>query len=217
MKKIEIKKLDVISYDDAMVVMKELHQKRCQNLIPNTLLILQHPAVITKGRRLQGQPIAFQEKFLALGIQVRDADRGGLLTYHGPGQIVVYFIVRLQDYFDGISAFVRHIEKVLKNFLKNFHVEASLDKNHPGIWVHGKKIVSIGLRVSQGVTSHGLAFNVASDLDVYKYFDPCGLSGDTMTNLEKVLARKFLPTTITEMAHTLAEDFAHSFSMDSMR
>lgn len=217
MKKIEIKKLDVISYDDAMVIMKDLHQKRSEDSISDMLLVLQHPAVITKGRRLHGQEIPFQQKIEANGIQVRDADRGGLLTFHGPGQIVIYFIIKFEEYFNGISAMVSGIEKVMQNFLKRFDVPTYLDKDHPGIWVDGKKIVSIGLRVSKGVTTHGLAFNVASDLDVYRYFNPCGLSGEVMTNMEKVLARKLTPATIKEMEHVLAEDFAHSFSMDSMR
>lgn len=217
MKKIEIKKLDVISYDDAMVIMKDLHQKRSEDLIGDTLLVLQHPAVITKGRRLHGQEIPFQKKIEEQGIQVRDADRGGLLTFHGPGQIVIYFIIKFEQYFNGISAMVCGIEKVLQSFLKRFDVPTYLDKDHPGVWVDSKKIVSIGLRVSKNVTTHGLAFNVTSDLDVYQYFNPCGLSGDVMTNLEKVLARKFTPSTIKEMEHVLAGDFVHSFSMDSMR
>ncbi len=217
MKKIEIKKLDVISYDDAMVIMKDLHQKRVENLIGDTLLVLQHPAVITKGRRLHGQEIPFQKKIEEQGIQVRDADRGGLLTFHGPGQIVIYFILNLENRFNGISVMVAWIEKVLQDFLKRFDVEGAIDKEHPGIWVDGKKIVSIGLRVSQGVTTHGLAFNVTSDLKVYQYFNPCGLAGDVMTNLESVLTRPFTPATVKEMEHVLAEDFVHSFSMDSIR
>lgn len=176
-----------VPYDEAMRVMEDRHACRLAGTASDAVFVLEHdPPVITKGRRLHDVPVPRQDEILARGIQIRQTDRGGLLTYHGPGQIVVYFVLRLEDYFTGIGALVRTLEDVLMEFLSRRGVSANVDPSHPGIWTGGKKIASLGLRVERGVTKHGIALNVNNDLGVYALFDPCGLSGNAMTTLDAV-------------------------------
>lgn len=170
--------------------MENLHTQCRKGLAPSTLLVLQHPPVITKGRRLAGVKIPREDEIISNGIQIREADRGGLLTYHGPGQIVIYFILELTKYFDGISGMVSLIENTLLEFLLEHGVCGEIRQGHPGVWVGERKIASLGLRIQDGVTKHGLALNVCNDLNVYNLFDPCGLSGATMTKLELVSGRE---------------------------
>jgi len=214
-KKINVKNLGLISYDDGMRVMKDLHAKRCANLIPDTMLVLQHHPVITKGRRMHGQDIPFHPELKKRGVQIREADRGGLLTYHGPGQIVVYFIVRFSDYFSGITDMVKIIEKSLQGYLKTHSVITRLLPDHPGIWVGPKKIASIGLRVSKGVTTHGISLNINNELDVYQLFDPCGMSGNNMTNLSQTLNRNPSDADVEILADQLVIRFQEDFSFDT--
>jgi len=216
---IHIKHLGLIDYDDAMAIMKDCHQKRCNNLISDTILVLEHNPVITKGRRLHGQKVPFESDILGHGIQIKDADRGGLLTYHGPGQIVIYFIVKFSDHFAGISDMIQFIEQSLLCYLERFKLNGRLIQEHPGIWIGSQKIASIGLRVSKGVTSHGISFNVSNDLSVYRLFDPCGMSGDTMTNLKKILKDK-MPThdlKIQKLSNELSQFFVRSFDLKHFR
>lgn len=207
MAEIQIKNLGLVSYDNAMEIMEDLHADRIRGAGVDTLLVLEHFPVITKGRRLIDVKIPNEEAIVARGIQIRQADRGGLLTYHGPGQIVLYFILKLEDYFDGVAGMVAMIEKTLQGFLATQGVLANVVKDHPGLWVNGFKIASLGLRVSQGVTKHGLSLNLMNDLVVYNLFDPCGMSGQSMTNFEKVTERSLG----LKDFHTLEWQLVHSF------
>lgn len=191
--------------------MQDLHTQRVANAVPDTLLLLQHDPVITKGRRLEGEKIPNEKNILKKGIAIEQTDRGGLLTYHGPGQIVIYFIFRVEDYFSGVSEMVKGIEEVLFDFLKNHGVKARIQEGHPGVWVKDKKIVSIGLRVSQGVTRHGIAFNIANDLSVYDLFDPCGLSGAVMTSLAQILKKPFSEDEVWRIGEELVGFYREEF------
>ena len=201
----QIKDLKKISYPDAMQIMDDLHAARVQNKVPDTILVLEHHPVITKGRRLDGTPIPNEGKIRARGITICQTDRGGLLTYHAPGQIVLYFILRLTDSFRGISELVAALEAGIQEFLSNLGVEAQIKKDHPGIWVGERKVASLGLRVADGVTKHGIALNVSNDMSAYALFDPCGLTGNTMTNLEDMLARKITAEELAEMKIKLTQ------------
>lgn len=187
--KVDVLHLGLCEYDLAIKKMNEVHRERTQGLREDTLLILEHPPVITRGRRLENRPLEHEDILNQKGIQICNADRGGELTYHGPGQIVVYFIVDVENYTSGIAQFVQLIENSVIHFLKNYGVETHLKCGHPGIWCGEKKLASIGLRVSQGITKHGLALNIKNDLSVYRLFSPCGLDGSTMTHLEEILKR----------------------------
>lgn len=208
---IKIQKLGLISYDNAMKVMSDLHAKRCRNECPDTLLVMQHTPVITKGRRLHNQDVQFHPKIAEMGVEIRNADRGGLLTYHGPGQIVVYFIVKFADYFAGALDMVKTIELGLIDFLKEQGIESRIVPEHPGIWVGEKKVCSIGLRVTDGVTSNGIALNVCNDMEVFRLFDPCGMSGDCMTSMQDVLGRPIDVKDVNDMGTKLAKSMIDKF------
>lgn len=206
-KSIEFEDLGVISYSEALGYMQDLHVKRCQNEIANTLLVLEHHPVITKGRRLQGVSIPNESSIKLKGIDIVEADRGGLLTYHGPGQIVVYFILKVEDFFSGVNDLVTSLEAVLQNFLAQQNIESKIISEHPGIWVGQKKIASIGLRVSNGVTRHGISLNISNDLSVYQLFDPCGMAGNVMTNLAEVKDQKISQNELDELKLNLVNEF----------
>lgn len=208
---INIQNLGLIAYDPAMKIMADIHAKRCRDECPDTLLVLEHTPVITKGRRLHDQEISFHPKITEMGVEIRNADRGGLLTYHGPGQIVVYFIVKFSDYFAGALDMVKTIEQGLIDFLKDNGIDAHIVPEHPGIWVGDKKVCSIGLRVTDGVTSNGIALNVCNDMEVFKLFDPCGMSGDTMINMQTILGRPIDGKDVNGMGMKLAGKFINRF------
>lgn len=204
--KLLVRDLGRVAYDDAMAVMHDLHVARVAGAAPDALLILEHdPPVITKGRRLHDVAIPREGEILKRGIQIRQADRGGLLTSHAPGQIVAYFVLNLEDYFSGIGSLVQALEGVLLGFLARHGVTGRVDPDHPGIWVGHSKIASLGLRVEQGVTKHGISLNVSNDLDIYGLFDPCGLSGNTMTTMEIAAGTK--PVSVQALRSELAECF----------
>lgn len=185
----ELQFLNTVSYASGLKTMMQLHEDRVNNKISDQLLVLEHTPVITKGRRLHKTPVPGEDAIQKLGIDIENADRGGELTYHGPGQIVVYFILKFEDHFPGVQAMVKKIESLLMAFLKQYNIETHLDPDNPGIWVRDKKIASIGLRVEKGVTRHGISLNINNDLKVYDLFNPCGMSGQVMTNLSTVLNR----------------------------
>jgi lipoyl(octanoyl) transferase len=208
---IDIQNLGLIAYDPTMKIMADLHAKRCRNECSDTLLVLEHTPVITKGRRLHDQEIPFNPKIHEMGVEIRNADRGGLLTYHGPGQIVVYFVVKFSDYFAGSMDMVKTIEMGLVDFLKDYGIESHTIEEHPGIWVGNKKVCSIGLRVTDGVTSNGIALNVCNDMDIFKLFDPCGMSGDVMVNMQTILGRRIDSKDVNGMGMRLAGRFIERF------
>ncbi len=178
----------------------QAHQDCVTGAGGNQVFFLEHDAVITKGRRLHGSSIPQEQKILESGIEIREADRGGLLTYHGPGQLVVYFVLRLQEYFPGISQMVHELELMIQSYLLHHGLVGRTDEAHPGIWVNDRKVASIGLRVSDGVTRHGISLNLNTDLSVYQLFDPCGLTGQTMGNIGELVSN---PVSLSEAKQEL--------------
>lgn len=184
-----IHNLGLVPYAEAMERMNELHAKRVKDEIPNTLLFLEHPAIVTRGRRLHhNDQSALKFRLEAQGIDLANADRGGELTYHGPGQIVIYFIVKLTQPLGGATDMVTVVEKIMNEFMmEEFGILSESDSRYPGLWFEGKKFMSIGLRVEKGVTKHGISLNLNPDLTVYNFFEPCGMSGSVMTSVSKIL------------------------------
>ncbi len=174
-----------LSYQEAYAKMRERHADVVKGVQKDCLILVEHPPVITKGRRLADLVLPNEDYLKSLGIDIVATDRGGLLTYHGPGQVVIYFVLRLQNYFQGIGDFVEALEKVIVSFLKSRYQMHSAQQiaGHNGVWIGSQKIASLGLRVQDGVTLHGISLNVKNDLNVYQLFDPCGLSGQVMTRL----------------------------------
>jgi lipoate-protein ligase B len=178
----------LVPYEEARQAQLRLQEERQRGAIADVLLLLEHPPVYTRGRRSSAEELPMGREWYELqGIEVRDTDRGGRVTYHGPGQLVAYPIVSLRPYGDDVLAYVRGLERVMIEALAEHGVEAGLVDGKTGVWVGARKIGSIGVHVSRGVTTHGLAVNVDNDLQPFKWIVPCGIEGVAMTSLSREL------------------------------
>ena len=178
----------LVPYEEAREMQRQLAGQRRRDEIPDVLLLLEHPPVYTRGRRSKPEELPMgAEWYEAQGIEVRDTDRGGLVTYHGPGQLVAYPIVDLGAYGDDVHRYVRGLEQVMIDALGEVGVPAQTIEGLTGVWVGQRKIGSIGLHVSRGVTTHGLAINVNNDLQPFEWIVPCGIEGVAMSSLAREL------------------------------
>jgi len=184
-----IAQLGLVPYEEARSLQKLIEAARQADRIPDVLLLLQHPPVYTKGRRTDPAELGMGEDWYRMqGIEVCETDRGGRVTYHGPGQLVGYPIVSLKPYGDNVHDYVRKLERLMIDSLAAFGVEAEVIEDLTGVWVggrppEGRKIGSIGVHVSRGVTTHGFAVNVNNDLQPFEWVVPCGIEGVRMTSL----------------------------------
>jgi lipoyl(octanoyl) transferase len=196
----------VVPYAEALELQRELAARRQREEIGDVLLLLQHPPVYTRGRRSQTEELPMGASWYeAQGIEVLDTDRGGLVTYHGPGQLVAYPIVQLRGYGDDVHEYVRGLERVMIGALAEAGVRAGTIEGLTGVWVGTRKIGSIGLHVSRGVTTHGLAVNVSNDLQPFEWVVPCGIEGVSMTSLTRELGA---------FAATLVDTYAEVFDRE---
>jgi lipoate-protein ligase B len=182
--------LGVVDYREAFELQERLRTARQEDELPDVLLTLQHPPVYTRGRRsVPGELPLGEEWYAARGIEIVETDRGGKVTYHGPGQLVGYPIVRVDD----VVAYVRTMEGALVAALAEEGVAA---RSRPreghrfaGVWVEDRKIASVGVHLSRGVSKHGFAVNIDNDLEPFSWIVPCGLDGVQMTSLAVETAR----------------------------
>lgn len=174
-------------FAEAWEIQLALHRHRACGRSEDTVLILEHLPVYTLGRRTERAHWGGHEELLrSNGTDLHRVNRGGSVTYHGPGQIVVYPIVRLTDHASGPKQFVRLLEEVVLRALNRWDIEGRRIDKRPGVWVDQTKIASIGIRVEHGVTLHGLALNVDMDLSPFHHIQPCGLSDCRMTSMAAV-------------------------------
>lgn len=183
-----------IPYSDGVTIQETLRARRQARELPDVLLMLEHPPVYTRGRRSGAQDLPFPEDFYrAKGIDVAETDRGGKLTYHGPGQLVGYPIMGIED----ISCYLRTMEAAIIAALAEQGIaarsRASEGIDYTGVWVEERKIASIGVHVSRGVTTHGFAVNVENDLDPFSYVVACGLPDVQMTSIAAELGANRAP------------------------
>jgi len=179
--------LGTLEYLQAWELQLRLAQEIRDGQRPNTLLLLEHPPVYTKGRLSKTEhvlltPEALQEK----GIPIHETDRGGQVTFHGPGQLVAYPVVNLREW---PLKYVRTLERIIIDTLADFNVVAGLVESLTGVWVGDAKIAAIGVKISRGVAYHGLALNVNTDLSYYDYIVPCGIEDWPVTSLAELLGR----------------------------
>lgn len=180
--------------------------------IPDTLLLLEHPHVFTLGRNARRENLLISEERLAqLGVQLFETDRGGDITYHGPGQLVGYPIFDLTQHRRDIAWFMRALEEVFIGVGRDFGIKAARLAGAPGVWVGDEKLVAMGVHISRWVTSHGFAFNVNADLRYFDYIVPCGLRDKGVTSLEKLLGQ---PVEMEAAMERVLEHFAGVFSLD---
>jgi lipoate-protein ligase B len=181
-----VAQLGVVPYDEALELQLRLRDMRQADEIGDTLLLLEHPPVYTRGRRTEAHDLPMGEDwYRAQGIEVFDADRGGRVTYHGPGQLVGYPIMRISE----VPEFVHTMEGAIVQALADERVEAEVRDGLTGIWAGDAKIGSIGVHVSRGVTTHGFAVNVDNDLQPFEWVVPCGIDGVRMTSVSKMTGR----------------------------
>jgi lipoyl(octanoyl) transferase len=181
--------LPITPYRDAILLQERVRSRRQDDEVPDTLLLLEHPPVYTRGRRSDAAELTLgEEAYRARGIEILDTDRGGRLTYHGPGQLVGYPIMRIED----VHGHLRRIEDAIVATLAEEGIRAHgrpVDgPDYTGVWVAGRKIASIGVHVSRGVSTHGFAVNLNNSLEPFSWIVACGLPDVTMTSLALELA-----------------------------
>jgi len=177
LRKCQVRELGRVDYAAALDFQKQLALERKDGAIPDQILLLEHPHVITLGRNGREQNLlAGREVLERAGISFFPTDRGGDITYHGPGQLVGYPILDLRDWKRDVGAYMRAIEQVIIDTLADFGIEAGRIPKLTGVWVGERKIAAIGVHISRWVTSHGFALNVNTDLSYFQYIVPCGLS-----------------------------------------
>jgi len=210
---IEVVKLGLTDYDEALDLQIQLVKLNQAKSVNDILLLLEHPPLITLGRRANEKNIlATKHQLDMAGIKTFDTDRGGDVTYHGPGQIIGYTIFDLNNYGKDIRQFVRKLEHIFVRLLKSkFNIAASIDPKHTGVWVNGEKILAIGLSVKRCVTMHGFAFNVNTNLDHFGLIVPCGIKDKGITSLSCLLGCELDLNAITEF---IKSGFCESFAVD---
>ena len=183
MKTLEIIDCGQMGYRQALDMQIELCQKRQDNLALNTVLVVEHPATITKGaRESENRLLTAEDELASEGVTVESVRRGGGTTAHNPGQIVIYPILDLKSLNLDITEYIRQLEQIGIDLLKLLGVESDRKKGLPGLWIGEKKIGSIGVKVKKWVTYHGMAINICNDLSIFKNIVPCGLDGVEMTS-----------------------------------
>lgn len=207
---IEVRRLGVVPYLEALELQRTLVEERRGGRIPNVLLLLQHPAVITLGVRGSSRShITATDAMLASrGIQVHDTGRGGDVTYHGPGQIVGYPILDLRPDRCDVHRYVRDLEEVLIRVCADYGITAGRVAALSGVWVGPDKIAAIGVRISRWITSHGFAFNVNTNLNDFELIVPCGIANRGVTSLQKLLRRQ---VPIDDVEERISVRFAEVF------
>ena len=203
--------LGLVPYMEAWDMQLQLHEEVAEGRKPDTLLLVEHPNVYTLGRRGQLSDILIDKGELErLGIEVHYTDRGGQVTYHGPGQLVGYPILNLRRWGGGPLKYVRSLEQVLIETLSDFGVRAESEGHPTGVWVEDRKIAAIGVKVSRRVTTHGFALNICPDLSYFDHIVPCGLPESRVTSLSLELGREVM---VGEVAVVLVERFGSAFGL----
>ena len=196
-------------YSEAWDLQKKIFDLRHYGLITDILLYTEHEHVYTLGKGGDDNHLLATERELGEnGIEVFHIDRGGDITYHGPGQVVCYPILALNDYFTDIHRYLRCLEETVILALGEFGIEAEREEGMTGVWVDGEKIAAIGVKVSRWVTMHGFALNVNTDLSKFDRIIPCGIFHKGVTSMQKILGREVAQE---EVQQKLTEAFVHVF------
>jgi lipoyl(octanoyl) transferase len=204
---LEVQDLGRMRYADALAIQQDLVEQRKQNRIPDQLLFVEHPHVITQGRNGRAENLLASEAALrSAGIDYHATDRGGDITYHGPGQIVGYPILDLREWKRDVGDYVRAIERVVIDALAQFEIIAGPVPGCTGVWVDGKKVAAIGIHISRWVTSHGFALNHTTDLRYFQYIVPCGLA-KPVTSMQELGS----DSSRAEVLAALSTSFARQF------
>ncbi len=210
---LEVRRLGLVPYGDALVLQQELVRERRDGAIPDTLLLLEHPHVITLGTRSSDEHVLLDAGELARrGIERFEAGRGGDVTYHGPGQLVGYPILDLNPDRKDLHRYLRDLEDVMIGAAGAFGVHAERVPGLTGAWTATGKLAALGVRVSSGwITSHGFALNVSTDLSYFGTIVPCGIADRDVTSLEREVGR---PVSLDEASARVIDAFRSTFNAD---
>jgi lipoyl(octanoyl) transferase len=212
MRTVHISRLGRISYADGLALQQQLVEERRRGTIPDQLLLLEHPPVITLGVKVRddrSHVLASAERLAELGVALHETGRGGDVTYHGPGQVVGYPILDLRPDRCDVHAYVRDLEEMMIRAARTFGVEAGRVAGLTGIWVANEKLAAIGVRISRWITSHGFAFNVNTELSHFDLIVPCGIADRGVTSLQKLIGRS-IP--MAEVEDALAASYLEVFA-----
>jgi lipoate-protein ligase B len=191
--------LGLMDYGKAWDLQHDLWSRRVEGELPDLLLLLEHPHVITLGRRgNRSHLIVSPEVLEAMKIPIFHVERGGDITYHGPGQMMVYPILDLKDYGYRLIRYIDQLEEVILHVLKDFGIEGRRDPSNRGVWVNSDKIASIGVAIKRWVSFHGFSLNYETDLKYFDLINPCGLVGKKMTTMAKILGTRISRESLSE-------------------
>lgn len=212
---LDVKLLGTVPYQEALELQFELLEKRQKGEIGDTLLLLEHPSVLTLGRRAPESNILAAQKWLEeQGVTIEHINRGGDITYHGPGQLVGYAFINIQEHSLGVRDYIERLEESIIRTLKaEFKIDSGRDDINRGVWIGQNKICAIGVAVKRFVTMHGFALNLNTDLTHFNWIVPCGIQGRGVTSVEKETGR---PVDIHATAEALATQFKNIFNYSEM-
>jgi len=216
MRELLVRRLGMVRYGDALALQRRLVEERRAGVVPDLLLLLEHPPVITLGVRGDGgrsHIVATEERLATLGVEVSETGRGGDVTYHGPGQIVGYPILDLHPDRCDVHRYVRDVEDVMIRTCADYGIQARRIEGLTGAWVDDRKIGAIGVRISRWITSHGFAFNVNTNLDAFDLIVPCGIAERGVTSLQNLLGRQ---VPLDQVEEALAYHFGAVFDRQVM-
>jgi lipoate-protein ligase B len=209
---LQIRDCGIADYRQILQMQQLLRSQRQQNEIPNTVLIVEHPAVITLGARQSSNRLLINRKDLEQKqIDVVEVRRGGGTTAHNPGQLVFYPILNLQKTGLGINKYIRELESIGAELLEQLGVHSERRKGAPGLWIGERKIASIGVRVSKFITYHGMAINIQNDLSIFDYIVPCGLDNVEMTSVLKETGKEHPMKRIKQILTKILKDHFASY------
>jgi lipoyl(octanoyl) transferase len=216
-RRLDVRRLGRVPYADALALQRSLVDERRAGRIADTLLLVEHPPVLTLGVRGDGgrsHILATDEALAASGIEVHETGRGGDVTYHGPGQLVGYPIIDLNPDRRDVHRYVRDLETVVIRTAADFGIEAGRIEGLTGVWVGNEKLAAIGVRIARWITSHGFALNVSTNLDHFKLIVPCGIFDRGVTSLTRLLGR---PVDSADVEICVSEHFANIFNLKQLQ
>lgn len=202
--------LGIIDYKKAWDLQKEIFNRRVNDESEDVLLLLEHPNTYTLGKTADRENLRGSEDYLESNqISVYDIDRGGDITYHGPGQIVGYPIIDLNNWQQDTHKYLRALEEVIIKTCAEYNIICERNPNHTGVWINDRKIAAIGIKVSRWVTMHGFAFNINTDLNLFNGIIPCGIKDKAVTSLKNELRSDI---NISEVKELLVKYFKEIFT-----
>lgn len=208
-----VRDLGVQPYAEVLSLQRQLAAERISGeLESDTLLLVQHPPVVTLGRRREDNKLPVTTEFLASrGVDLFEVERGGGVTFHGPGQLVGYPIVDLRQHKEDLHWYLRQLEGVLIRALATYDIPAERSPGFTGVWTRGRKIASIGVHARSWVTWHGFALNVSTDLSYFDLMTPCGIDGVVMTSIAQEIVSA---PTVRDVAHAVCSAFGDLFQLE---